>query len=109
MGSFQPRKEWFPQSEWLPGIHPSVRKQLRQAPKCYLFDTGVTRALSRMLQVPPVPGTSYFGDLFEHQVVSELFARSAYEQLDWRFSYLLTKAGREVDLVIQRPGRLLAI
>jgi hypothetical protein len=28
----------------------SVRKQLRQAPKFYLFDTGVTRALGRMLQ-----------------------------------------------------------
>jgi predicted AAA+ superfamily ATPase len=91
------------------GYHPSIRKQLRQAPKFYLFDTGVIRALSRMLQVPPTPGTSYFGDLFENQVVSELFARNAYNQLDWQFTYLLTKAGREVDLVIQRPGRPLAL
>lgn len=91
------------------GFHSSARKQLRQAPKFYLFDTGVTRALSRMLQVPPHPGTSYFGDLFESRVMTELFARDAYEQLDWRFSYLRTKAGREVDLVLQRPGRPLAL
>ena len=75
------------------GFHSSVRKQLRQAPKFYLFDTGVTRALGRMLQVPPQPGTSYFGDLFESRVMSEHFARDAYEQLDWRFSYLRTKGG----------------
>lgn len=91
------------------GYHGSVRKQLRQAPKFYLFDTGVTRALSRMLQVPPHPGTSYFGELFENRVVSELFARNAYEQNDWHFSYLMTKAGLEIDLVIQRPGRPLAL
>lgn len=91
------------------GYHPSVRKQLRQAPKFYLFDTGVIRALSRMLKVPPVPGTSYFGDLFENQVISELYARNAYEQLDWQLTYLRTKAGREVDLVILRPGRPLAL
>ena len=94
---------------YVDGYHPSVRKQLRQAPKFYLFDTGVIRALSRMLQVPPMPGTSYFGELFENQVVCGLFARNAYEQLDWQLSYLLTKAGREVDLVIQRPGRPLAL
>ncbi len=91
------------------GFHTSVRKQLRQAPKFYLFDTGVTRALSRMLQVPPHPGTSYFGELFESMVMTGFFTRNAYEQLDWRFSYLRTKAGREVDLVLQRPGRPLAL
>lgn len=91
------------------GFHSSVRKQLRQSPKFYLFDTGVVRALSRMLQVPPHPGTSYFGDLFENLVVAAAFARNAYEQADWRFSYLRTKAGLEIDLVLQRPGRPLAL
>lgn len=89
--------------------HPSVRRQLRQAPKFYLFDTGVARAMGHLLQVPAHPGTSYYGELFEHRVVQELHARNAYEQLDWRFSYLQTKAGVEIDLVIQRPGRPLAL
>lgn len=87
----------------------SVRKQLRQAPKFYLFDLGATRAMAHLLNVPPTPGSSYYGELFEQLVVCELRARNAYEQLDWRFSYLRTKAGLEVDLVIQRPGRPLAL
>lgn len=90
---------------FVPGHHSSVRKQLRRAPKFYLFDPGVARAMGHLLNVQPQPGTSYFGDLFEHLVVAELYARSAYEQLDWQFSYLLTKDDVEIDLVIARPGR----
>ncbi len=71
----------------------------------FLIDPGVARAMGHLLNVPPQPGTSYFGDLFEHLVVAELYARSAYEQLDWQFSYLLTKDDVEIDLVIARPGR----
>ena len=91
------------------GYHASVRQQLRQAPKFYLFDPGVARAMGRLLNVPAHPGTSYYGDLLENLVVAELYARNAYERLDWQFSYLLTKAGREIDLVLQRPGRPLAL
>jgi predicted AAA+ superfamily ATPase len=90
------------------GFHSSVRRQLRQAPKFYLFDVGVARALSRMLHVPPAPGTSYFGEVFENMVVAEFQARNDYEGLDWHLSYLLTKGGLEIDLVIKRPGRPLA-
>lgn len=89
--------------------HGSVRKQLRQAPKFYLFDVGVARAMAQWLNVPPVPGTSYYGELFENMVVAEFQARSAYEALDWQFSYLRTASGVEIDLVIKRPGRPLAL
>jgi predicted AAA+ superfamily ATPase len=91
------------------GYHGSVRKQLHGAPKFFLFDLGVTRAMARLLNVAPQPGTSYYGELFEHLVVTEIFTRSFYEDLDWRFSYLLTKAGAEIDLVVTRPGRPLAL
>lgn len=93
----------------LDGFESSVRKQLRKAPKFYLFDTGVARAMGRMQSVPPVPGTSYYGDLFEQWVVAEFHARNECEALDWKLSYFLTKAGLEIDLVIQRPGRPLAL
>jgi uncharacterized protein len=91
------------------GYHSSVRKQLHVAPKFYLFDLGVTRAMARQLNVAPQPGTSYYGDLFEHLVVTELHARGFYEDLDWQFSYLMTKGGAEIDLVIKRPGKPLAL
>lgn len=89
--------------------HSSIRKQLRQAPKFYFFDTGVTRALAQMLRVIPAEKTSYFGDLFEQLVVCEINARNQYERLDYQLSYINTKAGVEVDLVINRPGRPAAL
>jgi uncharacterized protein len=91
------------------GFSTSVRKQLREAPKFYLFDLGATRAMAHLLNVPPEPGTSYYGELFEQFVICELHARSSYGQLDWSFSYLRTKSGLEIDLVIRRPGRPLAL
>ena len=85
--------------------HRSVRKRQSQAPKFYLFDGGVCRALSRTLNVPLNHGTYAFGRAFEHFVVTEALRRSDYLKNDFRFSYLRTKDGAEVDLVIERPGK----
>lgn len=84
--------------------HRSVRKRQCQAPRFYLFDTGVCRALSRTLNIPLKPGTYAYGRAFEHFVVTEIFRRNDYLKRDFRFSYLRTKDGAEVDLVIERPG-----
>jgi predicted AAA+ superfamily ATPase len=92
----------------LDAFHTSVRRQVRQAPKWYLFDVGVARALARMLKVDPLWGTSYGGSLFEQFLVVEWFKRAQYERNDYRFSYLQTKSRLEIDLVIERPGKPLA-
>jgi predicted AAA+ superfamily ATPase len=89
--------------------HSSVRKRLRQAPKFYFFDNGVTRALARMLTVEPKAGTNYFGDLFEQLMINEFVRLNSYEKRDYRFSYLQSASGVEIDLVIERPGRPLAL
>jgi predicted AAA+ superfamily ATPase len=89
--------------------HSSIRKQLRQAPKFYFFDTGVTRALAQMLNVVPAPRTSYYGDLFEQHVICELRSRNQYESLDYKFNYLLTKTDVEIDLIVTRPGKPMAL
>ena len=85
--------------------HRSVRKRQRQAPRFYLFDTGVCRALSRTLNIPLNPGTYAYGRAFEHFIVTEALRRNDYLKKDFRFSYLRTKDGAEVDLVIDRPGQ----
>lgn len=85
--------------------HKSVRKRQSQAPRFYLFDTGVCRALSRVLNVPLNPGTYAFGKTFEHFVITEIIRRNDYLKKDFRFSYLRTKDGAEVDLVVERPGQ----
>jgi len=84
--------------------HRSIRKRQRQAPKFYLFDPGVRRALDRTLTVDLKPGTYAYGKAFEHFVVIEALRLSAYSQNDFRFSYLRTKDDAEIDLIVDRPG-----
>lgn len=89
--------------------HASVRKRQRQAPKFFFFDPGVTRALNGTLNVELVPHTYAFGRAFEHFVLLEIIRLSNYRQNDYRFFYLRTKDGAEIDLIVERPGGKLAL
>jgi len=86
-------------------FHGAVRKRQAQSPKFYLFDPGVKRALTRMLTVEFRPGTYDYGRAFEHFIVVEALRRSSYRKNDFVFSYLRTKDGAEVDLIVERPGK----
>ena len=88
----------------LPAFHESVRKRQSHAPKFYFFDTGVKRALERTLTQNFGPGTYAYGNAFEHFLILEIFRLSSYSGKDWKFSYLRTKDGVEIDLIVERPG-----
>lgn len=90
---------------FLEPFHHSFRKRLSLKPKFYFFDIGVTRALARLLSVPLKPGTSAYGETFEHFIILECFKLASYLQPEYRFSYLKTKDDAEVDLVVERPGQ----
>lgn len=85
-------------------FYESVRKRQRDNPKFYFFDTGVQRALNRTLTVELKPQTYAFGHAFEHFVVNEINRLQSYAKKDFRLSYLRTKDGVEIDLIIERPG-----
>ena len=89
--------------------HASVRKRQRHAPKFFLFDPGVARALGGTLNVELVPGTYGFGRAFEQFILLEIFRLNNYRQRDYRFSYLRTKDGAEIDLIVERPGSKVAL
>src|SRR5690606_7834379 len=57
---------------FLPPYHASERKRETTNPKFYFFDTGVKRALERMLTVPVLPRTYAYGEAFEHWVILEI-------------------------------------
>ena len=85
--------------------HRSVRKQQHQSPKFYFFDTGVKRALENTLDIPLKEGTYFFGNAFEHWVITEIYRLNQYAKKDYRLYYLRTKDNAEVDLIIERPGK----
>lgn len=87
----------------------SFRKRLKSAPKFYFFDVGVVRSLAHMLSVPPKPGTSYYGELFESFVITECMKLGSYFKSEFKFSYLMTGSDVEVDLVVERPGQPLLL
>ena len=93
----------------LPAFSHSFRKQLVAAPEFYLFDTGVVRALNRSLKSELREEIYAFGRFFEHFVISECIRLNEYSRQEFRFSYLQTKDGAEIDLVIDRPGQALAL
>lgn len=89
---------------FLPPHSNSLRKQQRKMPKFYFFDLGVTRALNRTLDINITEKTRDFGDSFEHYLIKEILSLSLYRRDQYRFSYLLTSSGQEVDLIVERPG-----
>ncbi len=80
----------------------SVRKRTRKNPKFYLFDTGVTRALAGLLDDSLTPQSGLYGKYFEQFLIVEIYRLIKYAEKDWRLSYLATKDGAEVDLIIEK-------
>lgn len=93
----------------LPPFHRSIRKRQRKNPKFYLFDTGVTRAMAGQIEIPLHPKTSPYGKLFEQFIIIEIHKLLKCYEKDWRLSYLTSKDGAEIDLIIEKPSALLAL
>ncbi len=94
---------------YLESFHTSRRKRLKISPKFFFFDLGVSRALSRQLTMKAVPSTSYYGELFERLVILELYRQETYLNREYRLTFLQTEDGAEIDIVIERPGKSLAL
>lgn len=85
--------------------HASFRKRFLRKPKFYFIDVGISRALANQLSVPPTPATSYYGEVFEQLVISEIFKIVHTHDLEYKLSYFTTTHGVEIDLVVERPGK----
>ncbi|MBL7661155.1 ATP-binding protein [bacterium] len=82
----------------------SVRKQQSQAPKFYLFDTGVKRALDNNINADVSPQTYEYGRLFETFLINEIHRLNYYFRRNYVLSYLRTKDDAEIDLILERKN-----
>lgn len=89
---------------FLEPFHRSIRKRQRKSPKFYLFDPGVIRAQAYQLDIPVRSGTYSFGRLFETFLVNVIRASLDYQGRQYQLSYLCTKDGAEIDLIVERGG-----
>lgn len=90
----------------LPPWRKSLRKRLTAHPKFYFFDCGVTNAINRQLTAPLEAQLS--GRLFEQFVVLETHRLLHYSQGEAGLYYWRTNHGAEVDLLIERHGKLIS-
>jgi predicted AAA+ superfamily ATPase len=78
---------------FLPAYAGSERQKLRKAPKFYLFDNGVKRALDGSVDFDLQPGTFEYGSLFEQFVIAEIMRRLSYLELSVSSSFIATEGG----------------
>lgn len=92
---------------WLPAW--KLKRAVKQVahPKFFLFDTGVTRALSGTAHLDLHPEER--AALFETWLLYELRAYVHYRDLEYPIAYWKTHEGNEVDFVIETRGGLVAI
>ena len=89
----------------LEAYHTSIRKRQRQNPKFFWFDLGVARSLQKHLGVPVPASTSAYGDMFEAFIITQIRAGLEYQVGQYELSYLLTKDGAEIDVIVERAGQ----
>lgn len=76
------------------------RELIQSTPKFYLFDVGVANYLKRR-KIEILKGDEA-GDAFENYILMELIAYFGLHELDVPIQYWRSKAGHEVDFVLNR-------
>jgi len=94
---------------FLPPYHKSIRKQQIEASRFYFCDTGIVRALRGNLNNEVNAQTYDYGKLFESFIINEIYKLNKYYEKDYKLSYLKTKEGQEIDLIIEAHDKILLI
>jgi len=84
----------------------SLRKRLSAQPKYYLVDNGITNALLKRLTISLSLDAALKGKLFEQWIVSETNACLHYHASEANMYFWRTNHGAEVDLLIEKHGKL---
>ncbi len=81
-------------------FYTNIRKELSKLPRFYFIDTGLRNFLSQN------SGQNiYGGGILESAVISEFLKYPAKKELHW----WKTKGGAEVDLIVEKDGKLLPV
>lgn len=91
----------------LPPFYKNLGKRIVKAPKVYFLDCGLVCYLTRLRDGAHILNGPLAGPLFENFCIQETFKVALAQGVPPRLFYLRTKAGLEVDLLIEGPnGRL---
>lgn len=89
----------------LPPLELNTRKRLVKSPRLYVRDTGILHALLDIETYDDLLGHPVFGHSWEGAVVENVLA----EMPGWRGSFYRTATGAEIDLVLEKGRRRIAV
>ncbi|MSP62519.1 MAG: ATP-binding protein [Myxococcales bacterium] len=89
----------------LPPLAANLGKRLVKSPKMYLRDSGLLHALLDLETHDDLAGHPIFGASWEGFVVEQVLAHAS----GWRASFYRTAKGEELDLVLERRRRRIAV
>ena len=83
----------------------NVKKRLVKSPRVYLRDTGILHRLLRLDSFDDLDGHPVRGNSWEGYVIEQIAATVP----DAELSFYRTSAGAEIDLLIRRRNKLVAV
>jgi len=89
----------------LPPFYPNIKKRLVKSPKIYIRDTGILHALLNIVSINELLGHPVFGPSWETIVIENILQKYS----DWDFGFYRTSHGAEIDLILQKGQKRIAI
>jgi len=89
----------------LPPLHANLKKRLIKSPKIYIRDTGLLHGLLGIEDANDLLGHPVYGASWEGMVIENVISRTPM----WEHSFYRTATGVELDLVLEKGKRLVAV
>lgn len=89
----------------LPPMEKNIKKRLVKSPKIYIRDSGLLHRLLQISDFNALMGNPVFGSSWEGFVVENIISSLR----DCRFSFYRSATGDELDLIIERADKMLAV
>lgn len=89
--------------------HRSLGKRLVKSPKAYFMDTGLACHLVGIGDATTFFASPLCGPLWETFVVGQVVRKKHADRADWPLWFFRSAGGDEVDLLVERGGRFVAI
>ena len=89
----------------LPPFEANLKKRLVKAPKVYIRDSGILHSLLDIDSMNELLGHPVYGSSFEGFVIENIMTRFPR----WSFYFYRTRSGAELDLVMKKGRKIVAI
>ncbi|MCU0328979.1 MAG: ATP-binding protein [Chitinophagales bacterium] len=91
----------------LRSYHTNQRNELKKSKKIYFYDLGIRNAIINDFR--PVELRQDVGALFENYVIVEMLKQNEYLQTYANLYFWRTSEQKEIDLILEKNGKLLAL